>query len=368
MLSSTFTDLEEHREKAIGAIHRFGYMASVMEYSGANAVTDVIGASMQMVRDAAAYVCIIGMKYGQTPKDPKRNPDGLSVTELEFNEAMRLGRPTLLFIMGDQHKLTKADIESDQDKQKKLDAFRERAKRMHDGGEVQRVYETFDSLEDFTGRIAIAIGNLVRHLEQSVPAPRDQAPKTASQQTISNIPISIPRHFLGRNDDLAAIDKALELGDGRAAVTALHGLRGVGKTTLAAAFAERRKSDYRATWWVRAETESTTRADLVGLGVQLGWTAPDVAEELAITFIKQKLSDEGKGIVLIYDNANNPDEIVSYVPSGGSSHIIITSNAPNWDGVATAVEIQKWSRETGADWRRPAAQVHAMPLWRCQQS
>ena len=55
---------------------------------------------------------------------------------------------------------------------------------------------------------------------------------------ISNIPINVPRHFLGRDDDLAAIDKALNSSNGRAAITALHGLRGVGKTTLAAAYDE----------------------------------------------------------------------------------------------------------------------------------
>jgi TIR domain len=51
----------------------------------------------------------------------------------------------------------------------------------------------------------------------------------------SNIPITVPRYFLGRDDDLAAIDVALTSHNGRAAITALHGLRGVGKTTLAAA-------------------------------------------------------------------------------------------------------------------------------------
>ena len=45
--------------------------------------------------------------------------------------------------------------------------------------------------------------------------------------------------------------------EGRVAITALHGLRGVGKTTLAAAYAERHRGDYRATWWIRAQTETT---------------------------------------------------------------------------------------------------------------
>ena len=94
-------------------------------------------------------------------------------------------------------------------------------------------------------------------------------------------PSPSPTHFLGREDSLAAIAAALARYEGRVAITALHGLRGVGKTTLAAAYAERHRGDYRATWWIRAQTEPTMRADLVGLGVRLGWVAADEKEEPA---------------------------------------------------------------------------------------
>jgi predicted AAA+ superfamily ATPase len=41
---------------------------------------------------------------------------------------------------------------------------------------------------------------------------------------------------------------ALADATGRAAITTLHGARGVGKTTLAAAYAERYRGDYPASW------------------------------------------------------------------------------------------------------------------------
>src|SRR5436853_309969 len=81
----------------------------------------------------------------------------------------------------------------------------------------------------------------------------------------SNIPIRVPTHFMGRDDALAAIEAALARYEGRVAITALHGLRGVGKTTLAAAYAERHRGDYRATWWIRAQADTTMRPDLVAL-------------------------------------------------------------------------------------------------------
>jgi hypothetical protein len=74
--------------------------------------------------------------------------------------------------------------------------------------------------------------------------PRAGAPAPfPGKAALSNIPISVPLHFMGRDDALTAIEAALKRYEGRVAITALHGLRGVGKTTLAAAYAERHRGD-----------------------------------------------------------------------------------------------------------------------------
>jgi hypothetical protein len=54
---------------------------------------------------------------------------------------------------------------------------------------------------------------------------------------VSNIAVHVPEHFMGRDEAFAAIEKGLGRYAGRVAVTALYGLRGVGKTVLAAAYA-----------------------------------------------------------------------------------------------------------------------------------
>ena len=136
------------------------------------------------------------------------------------------------------------------------------------------------------------------------PAPPEGGLTVPTQVfALSNIPIRVPEHFLGRDDALAAVDAALKRHDGRVAITTLHGLRGVGKTTLAAAYADLHRTEYRATWWIRAQTDSTMPADLVALGVQLGWVAADEKEEPALTKVRERLRHEGEGLLLIYDNA-----------------------------------------------------------------
>jgi hypothetical protein len=167
---------------------------------------------------------------------------------------------------------------------------------------------------------------------------------------VSNIPIRVPEHFLGRDDALAGIAAALARYEGRVAITALHGLRGVGKTTLAAAFADRHRGDYRATWWIRAQTEPTMRADLAALSVRLGWVAADEKEEPAVAAAMERLRHEGEGILLIYDNATDAAALTPYLPRGGATKVLVTSNAPAWRGVAAPVEIRLWPRNIGADY------------------
>jgi tetratricopeptide (TPR) repeat protein len=167
---------------------------------------------------------------------------------------------------------------------------------------------------------------------------------------LSNVPIRVPLHFMGRDDALAAIEAALTRYEGRVAITALHGLRGVGKTTLAAAYADRHRGDYRATWWIRAQTELGMRADLVALGVRLGWAGADDKEEPALAAVMERLRHEGEGILLIFDNAIDADTLRPYLPRGGAARVLVTSNAHAWRGIAAAVEIREWPKEIGADY------------------
>jgi tetratricopeptide (TPR) repeat protein len=167
---------------------------------------------------------------------------------------------------------------------------------------------------------------------------------------VSNVPIAVPEHFLGREDALKAVDAALKRHEGRVAITAVHGLRGVGKTTLAAAYAERHRGDYRATWWVRAQTADSMRADLVALGVRLGWVEPDEGEAPAFDKVMERLRHEGLGLLIIYDNATQADAVRPFLPKGGAARVLVTSNAPDWRGLAQPIELELWPKETGADY------------------
>jgi hypothetical protein len=92
------------------------------------------------------------------------------------------------------------------------------------------------------------------------------------------------------------------------------------------------------------------RADLVALGVRLGWVGAEDKEEHAFKTVMDRLRDEGEGILLIYDNAIDAALLRPYLPRGGAAKVLVTSNAHAWRGVAEPVENRLWPKETGADY------------------
>lgn len=217
MVSSTFTDLQAHRKSLIEAIDKFALKAVAMENDGARADIDVIDSSLRFVEDAAAYIGVIGHKYGQTPECSTSNPDAFSITELEFNKAMKLDRPILLFLMADDHPVTKADVEQDGEKKKKLERFIERAKKMREGSEVERVYETFNNPEDFATKASIAVGRLASLLEQTADPeppssnagePERERPARPNPPELRAVPRYMGSHnFVGRASELQTLNE-----------------------------------------------------------------------------------------------------------------------------------------------------------------
>ncbi len=181
----------------------------------------------------------------------------------------------------------------------------------------------------------------------SAISPVPPMPAASSSQT-TNIAIHVPTHFLGRDAEIDAIERALRRSDGRVAVAALHGPRGAGKTTAAVAFAERRRDRYPVAWWVRAQTPEGMRADLVALGVRLGWVADDAQEAAALPQILERLAADGAGILLIFDNVMSADDVRPYLPRRGEADVLITTTFHAWRGIAEPVEIALWPKETGA--------------------
>lgn len=131
MISSTSRDLLKQREVAAKAAQKSGYFAVQMEDLGAKTGEDAISISLKMVDEADVYIGIFGTRYGFIP-DAARNPEKVSITEMEYRKAKKSGMPILIFLMDDEHPAAKdSSLETDTEAREKLKQLKDELKTNH---------------------------------------------------------------------------------------------------------------------------------------------------------------------------------------------------------------------------------------------
>jgi hypothetical protein len=126
----------------------------------------------------------------------------------------------------------------------------------------------------------------------------------------------------------------------------LHGLGGVGKTQLAVEYAYRYDSYYDLVWWVPAEQPALFRQSLTSLARRLDLVQPgdvDVPRALNSVYDALRTGRPYKRWLLVFDNANRPEELAPFLSNPGG-HLLITSRNYNWAGIAQTVEVDVFSR------------------------
>jgi MinD-like ATPase involved in chromosome partitioning or flagellar assembly len=168
--------------------------------------------------------------------------------------------------------------------------------------------------------------------------------------------------FTGRNEMLESL-RAQLAAKGSAVVlpVALHGLGGVGKTQVALEYAHRFQADYDLVWWIDAEVPAFIDESLARLAARLdlrvGTNLPDAAREV-LELLRLGRAPYQRWL-LIYDNANEPADLRSYIPSG-PGHVLITSRNQSWSSVAASLEVDVFTADESIEHltkRLPSLQV-----------
>ena len=170
------------------------------------------------------------------------------------------------------------------------------------------------------------------------PTATTGGPAAVAQSAIWNINQPRNPNFTGRVDLLKRLRETLTSGK-HAALSAIHGMGGVGKTQLALEYAYEHSKDYKLVWWVRAEESTTLAADLAALAAPLRLPEAGLAEQPVIVAAVLKWLSENARWLLILDNVPHPDTVKGVVPVNPQGHLIITSRDPNWGHVAKKLEV-----------------------------
>jgi hypothetical protein len=315
-VSSTVDDLKDERRAVMDWLVAAGHQPVHSYRPSSDTVRD---GCLDDVDGCDLYVLILGHRYGFQPEDG--NPEGLSITHLEFRQARQSGIPPIALLRTG----TGVSPSGGEDPQKAalLAGFR---------AEVTR--------EVKAGQFADLHG-LIQQLSTGVAAELAKLPPT--ERVLRLAPR--PEVLAGREDLLADLEARLAAGaDRQPRIVALHGLPGAGKTSVALAYAHEHMSEAGMAWQFAAEDPAVLGAGFGQLAAALG--AGEGTGDPVVA-VHGALADRRARWLLVFDNAPGPEAVAGLVPPAGNGRVLITSRNALWPP-GQAVEVPVLGTEVAA--------------------
>jgi DNA-binding SARP family transcriptional activator len=197
--------------------------------------------------------------------------------------------------------------------------------------------EAIDRYAMFRQRLAddlgVDPGPELRALHEAIlrgERPRDHEPRHLEGLTDTFVSPHVDplTDFFGRESELDAMRMTFSSTAAQdvPVTMVLTGMGGIGKTSLARAYARHRRAEYGVVWWVRAEEPATIDGDFRTL---LELLAPHDAGQIrdAVAAVHALLTSQTRPWLLVLDNVSDAGAARGLVPAGGDGHVLITSRA-----------------------------------------
>lgn len=182
-VSSTFTDLQIYRRKIQDALTQLEAVVRGMEQFGSKPGSPV-EECLKVVQSCQLYVGVFGMRYGSVPDGQDK-----SMTHIEYDEAQRLGLPSLIYILNENHPIPAKDVETGAGAEK-LQTLKEQLKKRH-------TVSFFTTPEDLQARIMHDVPSQLEGMGVEVTSGLVKAEEANDRDVLKNFEI-LPKLFSGR--------------------------------------------------------------------------------------------------------------------------------------------------------------------------
>jgi hypothetical protein len=130
-----------------------------------------------------------------------------------------------------------------------------------------------------------------------------------------------------------------------AVVCVVTGLRGVGKTQLAAAYARQLIGDgWPLVAWINAETPGDLLRGLAEVAGRLGVADPGGDPAASARRLCDYLPTRDTDGLLVFDNARHPEDLVPFLPAVGTTQIVVTSTSRDFMHFGETVDVPAFTR------------------------
>ena len=326
-VSSTIADLRQERRAVVEWLVAAGHQPVHSYLPNSDTVR---GSCLEDVDGCDLYVLIVGHRYGFQPAQD--NPEGLSVTRLEFRRAGQSGIPRIALLRTSIPDVRLSDLQ-DPARAPLVLGFREEVARQVRPAE-------FSDLQE-----------LIQGLSTGVQAGLDKRSPAAGRRGHGSEGLVLrlaprPLFLAGRDGLLAELEARLTAGNGQPGprVVALYGLGGAGKTSVAVEYAHRHLAEVRLAWQFPAENGAVLAAGFGELAAQLG--ARDGGDPVAT--VHGVLAASPAPWLLVFDNAPDRASVSRFVPPAGPGRVLITSRNQIWPP-GQAVEVPVLDPQVAAE-------------------
>lgn len=141
------------------------------------------------------------------------------------------------------------------------------------------------------------------------------------------------------------------------AIRVITGIGGIGKSSVARAYATEHQSLYDLIWWVRAEENLLVVEDFRGLLVALG--VPDVQRiEQPVQHAHVMLANRQRRWLLVFDNVPEQASLRGLVPPDGGGDVIVTSRSTSWGNPRVIIAVPPLDEDGGSALLREVSGEH----------